>query len=389
MLKCFFDVIKPDQIAGWAIDTENPDASLKIAVFANGHKVARAIADRPRPDLIPVYGNANHGFAIRLVPALSSADTYRISVRDVTTDKLLSDTYLFASASNADVTPGLRPIILTSTGRCGTTIMMDALACLPSVAIAGHYPYEMKLLTYYAQAAKVLCTPSYEDIRTDSSDIHIDPTRIGLNPFFNHLFSNTFHDRNRLYNFFGQFSSEKILNAFREIIEEFYKTVASEKGLQAPRYFAEKYDVLAQNRTFIRLLSPSRKEILLVRDLRDAYCSAKAFWSIGPDFIGKLVEAKNGLLRQYTERDQNLLLVRYEDLVERKNEIMPSIAAFLEVPFSLEPRSSNDLSFFKRHGTSATPSDSIGRWKRDLDKSEAAALSKTFSDFLAAFGYDP
>jgi hypothetical protein len=389
MLKGFLDVVTREQITGWALDTDKPDASLKLAVFANGRKLVRGIADRSRSDLISLYGHANHGFNFSLSPPLSSAETYRLSIRDVETNRIVSDTYLFASPSPAIPAQECRPILLTSTGRCGTTIMMDILSKMPNVTVAGTYPYEIKLLTYYAQAAKVLCSPAYEDVWKDPSSIHIDPMHVGLNPYFNHQYSNTFHDRERLYNFFGQFSTDTIVEAFREIIKEFYKTVASEKRIETPYYFVEKCDVLAQNRSYLKLLSLGRKEILLVRDLRDAYCSAKSFWSVKPDFIGKLIEAKNALLKVYSERDEALLLIRYEDLIERRNEVIESIAAFLAVPFSQPTPPPNDLALFKTHGTSSTPGNSVGRWKRDLTPEEAIVFSENFSDFTATFGYEP
>jgi Sulfotransferase family len=388
MLKGFVDIVTRGRIAGWALESDTPEDALPVAVFANGIEIARATADKPRPDLEPVYGYANHGFDFRLEPRLSSAETYRISVREVSNNKILHETYLTGVCPIWRTAGEIQPIIVLSTGRCGTTILMNKILSIPGVVVAGGYPYEIKLLTYYAHAARVLCTSLREEHWKDPSTIHVDPNIIGPNPFFSHQFSNVFRDPNCLYDFFGGVASDKIQKCFRDIIREFYNSNATDKGMKDARFFAEKSDVLAGNREYLKLLFNKPKEILLVRDLRDAYCSSKSFWSVGADFIVTLAEAKREFIRAYKERDQDLLLVRYEDLITRQNDAIETIGAFLDIEISPNDSLNGDLAFFEKHGTSSTPIDSIGRWRRDLTEVETSRFSHEFSDFFEMFGYE-
>jgi hypothetical protein len=387
MLNGFLDIVTRDRIAGWAVETDRPEAALTIAVFANEKEVARGAADSPRPDLKPIYGTANHGFDFRIEVPFSPAQTIRISVRETSTNKILRDSFLFGSSEPSN-SPGIRPIVLSSTRRCGTTIMMSKLLTVSGIIVAGDYPYEMKLLTYYAHAARILCTPAYDNLGFNGSNIHLDMHRIGLNPFFNYQFCNAFKDSDKLYTIFGQYATEKVLEAFQNIIRTVYDAAAVENNVKTPRFFAEKFDILTNNREYLKLLFGEGKEILLVRDLRDVYCSSKSFWSVSSDFMTNIVAAKTAFMKIYAERSDNLLLVKYEELIRRPDEVMSAICTFLNLEISSNDIRNDELVLFKKHGTSSTPEDSAGRWKRDLSESDAKRFSDEFSDFFEMFGYE-
>jgi hypothetical protein len=101
-----------------------------------------------------------------------------------------------------------------------------------------------------------------------------------------------------------------------------------------------------------------------------------------------IAAAKNSFMAIYADKGSDMLLVRYEDLVERQDEVMGPIAAFLELPASRNGTKSDALGMFKKHGTSSSPEDSVGRWKRDLARDEAKRFSEEFSDFFETFGYE-
>jgi len=53
-----------EECAGWAIDTNDVSKPLTVQVVVDGTVVHTEIANMERRDLIPVFGDANHGFAI-------------------------------------------------------------------------------------------------------------------------------------------------------------------------------------------------------------------------------------------------------------------------------------------------------------------------------------
>lgn len=71
-LRGAIDIAGPEQVAGWAIDTESPEACVTVQLFVDGRFVASRIADAPRPDLVRAgvvknaAGKADHGFSFRL-----------------------------------------------------------------------------------------------------------------------------------------------------------------------------------------------------------------------------------------------------------------------------------------------------------------------------------
>ena len=86
----------------------------------------------------------------------------------------------------------LPPILLTSTGRSGTSLMMRRLERDKSIVVSGHFPYETKLLTYYAHAFEILTAPGNHERSVNPDLIFDDPYHLGLNPFNHENFADTF-----------------------------------------------------------------------------------------------------------------------------------------------------------------------------------------------------
>lgn len=59
------EVVTPSRIAGWAADRSAPEAPVAVELFLQGRRLARARADRPRPDLVKAgIGGGRHGFEL-------------------------------------------------------------------------------------------------------------------------------------------------------------------------------------------------------------------------------------------------------------------------------------------------------------------------------------
>ena len=132
---------------------------------------------------------------------------------------------------------------------------------------------------------------------------------------------------------------------------------------------------------------PKIRELVLIRDLRDVVCSAKA--SSGAAF-DRVMDAAKTTARQlmaiYAERDSSVLFLKYEDFVLDNVQIVANIFRFLGLaPVASHQESMHKL--FATHGTSATPAASIGRWRSDLT-AEQCKKCEDFNEFLEKFGYE-
>jgi hypothetical protein len=86
--------------------------------------------------------------------------------------------------------------------------------------------------------------------------------------------------------------------------------------------------------------------------------------------------------------EEGTLFVRYEDLVFDQEKTFAEVFQFLgiEATTAVEEDSAGDT--FTRHGTSASPERSVGRWRTDLSVQELALCLDKFGGFIQEFGYD-
>ena len=75
------DVIRPDRVAGWAIDRADPAAHVEVRLEREGRVVATAPADRLRKDLAKGgVGAGLYGFALPLDPPLEAGMEFTLKV---------------------------------------------------------------------------------------------------------------------------------------------------------------------------------------------------------------------------------------------------------------------------------------------------------------------
>ena len=142
-------------------------------------------------------------------------------------------------------------------------------------------------------------------------------------------------------------------------------------------------------RNFARLAFDGVKELLLVRDLRDVYCSRRAFWSDSNESaLQNLRTVQAAVLPILRAEHEHILVVRYEDLIRQPAEALSRIGAYLGLTQAIEVTPDSERKIFSSHGTSTDPASSIGRWKHELSPESRASISKSFEPFLEAFGYD-
>ena len=377
-------------IIGWAADPDDPTARLEVTILVNGTEQGRAIADRPREGLRQsgVYGDGAHGFEYRFDPSLSLLRSYDVVVW-ASGGRTVLRRGRFRIERERRPTLGIRPLLVTATGRSGTTLLMRRLGNDPAIVIAESYPFEMKLLTYYAHALEVLTSAVNREKTAPLDEMIADPYALGVNPFHHPLMEPVYPKPTMLYEFFGRRTAARLVPAFRDIVAEFYRDMCSHQNKTSARFFAEKCDLFTPARNFAQLAFEGVKELLLVRDPRDVHCSRKAFWSdsFGTSFQNLLTVQATVL--PIVEADAgNLLLVRYEDLIQRPEETMARISAHLEIDHTIMLNPNAEQQIFSGHATSRDPTSSIGRWRQELSAEERAAFARDFAPYFKAFGYD-
>ncbi len=267
---------------------------------------------------------------------------------------------------------------------------MRRLGNARGIVIAESYPFEMKLLTYYAYALEVLTTASSPSQSASLDALTRDPFHLGRNPFHHRQMEAVYPDPAMLYRFFGRRSASRLRSALRDIVDDFYREMSDVQRKPAAQFFAEKCDVFTPARNFAKLAFDGVKEIMLVRDPRDIHCSRQAFWSDTTESsFQNLLTMQAFVLPIYLADAANLLVVRYEDLVQRPAETMEQISGYIGLAQSISVDPVVEEKIFAGHGTSRDPTASIGRWRQELNAEDRAAFAQSFKPFLETFGYDP
>ena len=79
------DIATPDQLAGWALDPDHPDAPALLDLLVDGQVVATTLANRHRADLAEVTGTDGHcGFLFIPPPGLATTRRQIVAIRRAT-----------------------------------------------------------------------------------------------------------------------------------------------------------------------------------------------------------------------------------------------------------------------------------------------------------------
>lgn len=291
--------------------------------------------------------------------------------------------------------PGLRPILLTSLGRSGTTWLMNLLGAHPGIVVYRHYPYETKAAQFWLhvlhQLSELGAPPALDATGSD---------RFGAacNPFFS----------------WELIQAAKSGEGFRLAeaaefcvgnIDAWYGACARAQGKEGAQYFAEK---CGPNRSplLARELYPRAKEIFLVRDFRDmvmsilAFDAKRGFSGFGREeaegsdtFIRRLGASARSLHRDWVSRSGSSHLVRYEDLVLRSHPTLESLLDYLELDASpsvvnrMASEAARESERYRQHRTTRSQDQSVGRWRREADPETRDLLERVFGEMLDGFGY--
>ena len=301
--------------------------------------------------------------------------------------------------------PAVQPLLVTTMGRSGSTVLMRALASHPQIVAYDPLESEVRTATYWTYMLLWLTDPlnylrqlvpgglpfSFGPMVVEGPS----PPPIG-NP--------------GMLDSIGGGGVEALASFCQSRIDAFYHEVASQTGRPGVTYFAEKSQsgfggrIPSSVPSLLSEVYPGLREVMLVRDFRDIVCSWMSFSARRsssrrpPDtsneqYIRALGIRAQKLARHWRERSAAAHLVRYEDLVLRPNETIADLLRYVGVDAdeptvdSLARVLSEPMPAGLRHQTSDSVEQSIGRWRTDLDQRLLAVTEQALGAGLDAFGY--
>lgn len=148
----------------------------------------------------------------------------------------------------------------------------------------------------------------------------------------------------------------------------------------------------------VQRLFPATRFVLMVRDPRDALASYRRY-AARPEIAAQSPELADMDTRSFatTWRNQALSCIehlsplhvlRYEDWIEDERGMLEGVLEFLGLGMTKAvERELEDEALLEHHGTSASASASIGRWRNELEEQEVATISDAAADAMERFEY--
>ncbi|ERT08199.1 sulfotransferase domain protein [Lyngbya aestuarii BL J] len=399
-------------VAGWILGKQSK--VIEVELLDSGRPLRKAIVGRSRPDVAKQYPQvseaANSGFQIE------------VGVIGLPLEGELSIQAIFENQSSVAVgvikyrrqrlhsnyKSRVQPLLMTSSGRSGSTWIMRLLSHHPKIVTSQIHPYEIRVSQYWMQMLAILSQP-HNPVDFPPDYFYNEFRCTGQNPYHNYNISHCLDS-----SWLGREYIENLADFCRQNIDNFYEDIATQQGKALTQtsdsssncYFVEKF-LLKLNRTVLLELYPQAREIILVRDFRDMACSITAFntkrgyvdfgrqrFKSDREYIQKGVRsAAHNILQLWKQRKEQAHLVRYEDLILAPQETLSSIFEYLNLDNSsstiskILEKASEDTPQLKRHRTSANPQESIGRWRHDLEPSLQDLCTEVCKEALQEFGY--
>ncbi len=362
---------------------------VTVVAIVNGSLVGRVEANLARADLAQLgqFGLGAHGFAGRFTPPLSVEIAHSVTIAFEADGRPLVHGQIRFYPEMINAPPAapppkaqLRPLLITSLGRSGSTLLMHRLRQQPQIVVPGVYPFETRIGAYYANVYRILT--AFDDVssRVDPNVMATVP-RIGALPFEAAV--------QRFPGLFRHQAPNMIAALARQITASYYAEEAAASGARAARFFAEKCNFSGDERAILRSLFPDLLEIVLVRDLRDLYCSSRAFWELDERAgIGRLSQASHVIPKLWREQNPAMLLIRYEDLVCQPRETGEKLQRFLGLPTPFVTDPQGEEALFMSHATTSDPESSIGRWRTETLPDSIREFVANAAEFNFIFGYE-
>jgi len=192
------------------------------------------------------------------------------------------------------------------------------------------------------------------------------------------------------------------ISTYKEYCQYFFETIESiygEKKEISCVAFKEVWAIEfypAMKRSF-----PSLKCIAIVRDPRAIVASKNATGEPYPYiFMGRQWRKIAHITKYLNDKYDDVLLLRYEDIVSKPDIIIPKICSFLGVQYTdklLDPSQYLDgrnrpwhrNTSYRDINSNNINMNSVERWRKDLSRDEILSVEVFTHDWMKRFGYKP
>jgi hypothetical protein len=387
---------------GWVLGKEAPVRAVEV--LQDGRPLSRIPVREPRQDLAEAFpdvaGAAIGGFS-GAIGGLRLRRRFELLIRcELETGVTMPLATVAGRREPMQLAPaeGPRPLIVTTLGRTGSTWCVWMLQSHPEIVAHSPFENDARVGSYWMSVLQTLSDPTsylrqvYPGDAIDKdwwagheADI---PSRLS-----DAVLSGWLAD-SRIF---------ELAEACRERIETFYEFLAEQQGKRAT-FFVEKFLPRQVPADLLRELYPGSAEIVLVRDLRDVFCSILAFnrkrgydafgrEDVGGDdeYIDTVRRSGEALLQHMNEEGRETHLLRYEDLIREPVATLGPLLEFVGLDPAAAPAMVEGASVstggMDHHMTAPSAAASIGRWREDLDPQLADRCDAILSPVSADFGY--
>ena len=294
-------------------------------------------------------------------------------------------------------TSAFMPICVNGIPRSGTTFLMGLMSSHPQLVSKDAYPFEHRPAMYWVHLFQALSRPNNAVGGMWNWAFEEDKNKVGAFPYSPGMDETDAWVANGYIDSLARFCIQSV--------DQTYKLIADQNNKPDAGFFLEKFPGLKGK--YISELYPSYHEVVIVRDIRDVFCSVKSFnKQRGRDDFGvdrhdddkSYLRSLGVLLRKmYNKRTMGCSrtryhLVKYEDLIVSPVDTVLDLYKRLgmnvgnDVVGNLEAAlSSNNLNV-SSHRTGAAGND-VARWKVDLPEALNDFVFEEFGDLLNSLGY--
>ncbi len=397
---------------GWAVSTTG--RAVAVEFYLHGTLLTSAALNIERPDVVTALDQPGTpllcGFHLRiskltlprgakldlqLWEELESGEPGRVALGTVTGLPAPAMTMRYAERFN--------PLLLLGMGRSGTTYMMQLLAAHPEILVPGPYPYEMRQPVWLWHAASVMSAPgSMTSMQPDG----LEAERVewlGYNPYRSRDWEKVAGADAAM-----AWQEEELplacIDFCKEQVDDFSDRCVEGRPT-VPRFVAQKM-LITPTRYFVSNIYAQAREIILVRDFRDVWLSARSFnlkrgresfqrnqfpndraWMEGLAFSSRQMRLAHGAAGGQAQ------VVRYEDLIRDPHTTLSRLFDFLGIDGSslrvgavTAAASNKDADATVEHRTSVK-TGTVPRWEAEMTPDEKAIAERVFGEDLAYFGY--
>jgi hypothetical protein len=394
-------------VAGWVLGRRLEVSSVEL--FHAGRCLRRVRPDVARDDVakrFPDVGGSDAAGFFASVSSLALEREFELLVRARLEDKTRAPIGTIRgrrAALRSGYQPRLRPLMVTTLGRTGSTALVRMLHAHPEVVAYRPFQYEPRVASYWLGVLRGLAEPaSFRRQITPSGPI--DGTWwLGEQPPVPRRIRDP-----EVNDWLATGAVETLAEFCQGRIDAVYERVAETCSGAGATFFVEKFRPDSVP-SLMWELYPGAREVVLARDFRDMVSSMFAFnakrgfqgfrrggFETDAEFVVENVSnSAAALARAWEARSGSAHLVRYEELVRRPRETVEALLRYLDLDAGGGALDAMVKSLMERapeaegHRTVPDPSASIGRWRTDLSAELQEACESALAPALAAFGYEP